>query len=193
MQFHSIKRRSLWINKLKVFLPITSICLTVSLFLWPSFKMIKKDSQTNWEESHPLNNSVRFPHYSAMDNKGQPYELTADKAVEISQDLVQFEQPQLIFYLSDGHSIKLKSSQAFLDKNQNGLELTDSVELIHSKGYKFTTSKVYIDLLEGKATGDFPVSGTGPYGFIKAQAFEIVSNGHKLIFKGGQSLTLKKT
>ena len=59
-----------------------------------------------------------------------------------------------------------------------------------SEGYEFTTTAARVFVQEGRVQGLQPLSGFGPLGDMRADSYEIVDDGDRVILRGNVDLTI---
>lgn len=102
--------------------------------------------------------------YSGADDKGQPFEVSADSAVQKSsaQPVVQLSGLSARIHLADGPST-LKAPRGQYDLNAQKVAIDGPVALRSANGYTLNTSDVTLNLKtrsldsQGAAKGDLPL------------------------------------
>jgi lipopolysaccharide export system protein LptC len=128
------------------------------------------------------------PRFVGRDENGAPFTVTADTAVRRQGGLsgiADLERPTLDYFLvsSDDTSRVLADIGVFDDLAQT-LELGGRVRLTTQSGYAFDTELALVRLREGEIDGDVPVSGTAPWGAIRADRFEVYDDGRRVVLSG---------
>jgi lipopolysaccharide export system protein LptC len=134
------------------------------------------------------------PKYEGLDSDGQPYTVTADKAVRSpsAPDTVVFENPVADITLKDKTWLAIKAKGGSFDRKAALLLLNDTVTLYHDSGYEMKLQDIKIDLKEKTAVSDFPLTAQGPMGGIAAQNMHVENHGDLVVFGGPVTLTLYK-
>ena len=70
------------------------------------------------------------------------------------------------------------------------LDLYGDVELYQDRGNEFHTDSARIDVANGTAKSDEPVTGHGPFGHVTAEGFTMLDRGAVIQFTGKTNLTL---
>ena len=129
-----------------------------------------------------------------MDEKGQPFKITAEKATQDStnenSDML-LVNPSGKMDLKSGENVTLSAKKGNYKQLDQYLDLNDNVVLTHSNGYRLTANTLHIDLEKNKAWSNEAVRVTGPEGEIDATGMEATSENETLIFKGPAKMLLK--
>lgn len=193
---------SRFIRNVKFALPIIAFLLIAITFNWNKFEGNKivaveeKDVQPEIRQEIGKNELVN-PRFESIDEKGQPFVLTADKAIQDSQsdkEQMQLENPAGELAMNSGEKITLRSDTGNYQQLKEFLDLNQNVILTHSQGYKLTTNTLQIDLAANRAWSEQAVRVTGPEGEINANGIEASAENGTVIFKGPAKmlLTLEK-
>lgn len=131
-------------------------------------------------------------HMNGLDEKGEPYSLTATRALQStdSKNIIDLVKPLGELTLKSGTWLAGKAEQGRFDQNTDKLWLGGDVEFFHDGGYQFTTSDAQFDLKNNLAWGERPVVIQGAFGVIHGQGFRILSGGKVVIVTGHSTATL---
>jgi lipopolysaccharide export system protein LptC len=129
------------------------------------------------------------PRFNGRDEGGQPFLVTADAATrrDAGVGIADLDSPTLEYALLNNAQTEESSVLArsgVFDEYNRTLLLEDAVELTTNSGYALTTEKALIVLSEGRIEGNTFVRGTGPWGAITANAFEVSQEGDHIEFIG---------
>lgn len=183
------------IERLKYSLPGMALVALVILIGWPQAQKWWYEQKPALAKTTPLpkrNNTATQPEYKSMDNKNQPYTITADHGEETSIEDIQLMHPKMVMKLNSGEIVTLTSTSGKLNKSTNEMHLVGNVTLTHSQGYNLQTAQAWIDCNRGTAFSNTPVSGDGPAGAIQSHGFRMTDRGAKVSFVGGAQLLLTK-
>ncbi|MBX9805121.1 MAG: LPS export ABC transporter periplasmic protein LptC [Alphaproteobacteria bacterium] len=191
----SLKGRSRMIERLKYSLPGIALVALVVLIGWPQFQKWTYGQKPTLAQTRLVpktNNTATLPEYKSIDNKNQPYTITADHGVETSPEEIDLTQPKMDLNLHSGERVTLTSDSGKLNKATNQIHLVGNVTLTHSLGYHLHTAQAWIDYNQGTAHSNDAVWGNGPAGTIEARGFRMTERGAKVSFIGGAQLLLMK-
>ena len=189
-------KHSTFIRRMRLILPLIAAVIMAVVFGW---------SNMNDENIIPAEsprapkilgkNELLNPRFESVDEKAQPYTITADRAIQGSdnEDLVILEQPLADMLLTSGNWIAVKAQQgAFLQENQR-LLLKGDVEMFHDQGYQMQMAELHVDLDKSTAWAETDVYGQGPAGTLNAKGLKANNIDGKLIFTGPAKLILHRT
>ncbi len=175
------------VRRVKLFAVSAAIFLTVLLIALPltnlgtrGFKL----SFDNMEVDSPENPKMTKPRFHGIDKNNQPFNITADEAVQKNTDIVILENINADVLLSDGQWMSLLSESGNYNIMRRELDLNGSVNLFMSNGYELLTESAHINMEENLATGNEEVVVKGPIGNMRANGFIIRNRGANIIFHG---------
>ncbi len=122
------------------------------------------------------------PRFTGRDTAGQVFTITADAAKRrrASDTVVDLVNP----VMRDGNGAELKAPTGYYDRDKGVLELYEDVNIRDSAGYSFVTRGARMVLGEDRVEGLSPLEGKGPLGDIKADSYEILDGGNRIVFEG---------
>ncbi len=132
------------------------------------------------------------PKFQDVDTDGNPYTITADKAVRAvdTPDMVLFTNPVADIMLKDNSWLAAKAKTGTFDRKNDTLELKDNVDIFHDSGYELRTQDIVISMKQKTAYTAKPVNAQGPVGMLSAQNMSILNHGEMVIFGGPAKLTI---
>ena len=185
----------MFVGLMKVVLPAMAAALILLVVAWPQFtgdadKFRLGVSKLGIDQLENL--SMLNARFDGIDEKEQPYTITADMATQSRQgeDLIDLELPKADITLRDGTWLALTARAGEYNKAARLLDLQGAVSLFHDRGFELQTSAARIDLEAGIAEGDEPVQGFGAAGAIQSEGFRVLDRGRRIIFTGRSHLTL---
>jgi lipopolysaccharide export system protein LptC len=129
--------------------------------------------------------------YHGVDQRGQPFTLTANTADEQGKDNVVLAQPEGDITLTSGAWLVLKSDAGLFHQSSQRLGLNGNVTLYRNDGTVMTVSAADIDLKAGSAASTQPVQVAGPFGTLNAaNGFNLTGHGDDIMFNGPVVLLL---
>jgi len=135
-------------------------------------------------------------HYSGQTESGVRYELSADRAVQKSDEtqVVRLYNIASTVQENAAQLTKLKSNQALYDLNQNRLDLSGNVE-IHQSQYDLTlqTDMMTVFVERGDLLTDQPVKLSSPDMSLKAGGMRTQNQTQIVTFTGETKLIIKQT
>lgn len=188
-------RYSRFVHISKVFLLLAAIGLLGVVIALPilegdteGFRIVFSGESKPTEPQPPRMNHPRF---QGADGDGQPYNITADYALQEGPKKLSLHKMQGDVLLKDGSWIAVIAGLAKLDMDGRSAELLEEVEVFHDAGYTFRTREVSLDLKEGIAYGAMPVTMHGPEGTLNAQGFSLAADKGDIYLYGPVKLVLQ--
>ena len=188
-------RYSRFVGMMKLLLPLGAAMLVLAVVAWPylagrdygiplSFATIGM----GLDESVFVTNA----RYLGVDDKNQPYTLTAELAAQDDNDpdIIQLTNPKADILLNQGTWLVLTADSGTLLRASEQLSLKGAVSIFSDIGYEFRTESAEIDLAKSLAYGNVPIEGQGPFGILYANSFRLDSKGHVIYFEGQVRMTL---
>ncbi len=122
------------------------------------------------------------PRFTGRDAAGVPYVITADSAKrnEANAQLVELVNPML----DNGMTGTVRAPTGVFDQGSQQLELFKEVVMTDANGNRFETTHARLFVQENRVEGLEPLVGAGPIGRIKADTYEILDGGERIVFKG---------
>lgn len=190
-------RYSAFIRRIKIILPLIALGIVVTIFSWDG---IRRDDLVPVAEKNPAErntgrNELLSPRFESLDEKGQPYTITAKRAVqgESDEDLVLLEEPMADMLLNSGERIAAQAEHGAFSQKSQRLLLKDNVKLYHDKGYTMEMSELDVDLQANTAWANVDIRGRGPAGTLEAKGLNADAETGKLVFSGPARLVLYDT
>jgi lipopolysaccharide export system protein LptC len=139
------------------------------------------------EDTPPI---MLHPRYQGMDAKNQSYTVTADSALQTSDSTVTLEKVKADMTAEDGVWVKIWADQGLMNMTEQSLLLQGDVQLYHANETEIHTEQVRMDLKNMAAYGESSVQIQGNFGRMRANRFEILEKGNRMLFNGRISMLL---
>jgi lipopolysaccharide export system protein LptC len=129
-----------------------------------------------------LSVTVHGPRFDGYDDNDRPYTLTALTAQRRRDDvgLVDLVNPQL----KDAASTTVQAREGIWNAELEVLDLSGDVVMTDAGGYTFTSQKTRMYVRENRVEGQEPLTGFGPIGEVRADAYEVLDDGDHIVLKG---------
>ncbi|WP_439817048.1 LPS export ABC transporter periplasmic protein LptC [Zavarzinia sp. CC-PAN008] len=189
-----VERYSRFVGLMKLVLPLLALGLVAMLVIWPgltdgggSVPMIAGELSTSEEGL-----AMQHPRYVGIDKVGQPYSVTATRAMpdKADPDEITLDTPAGDFKTESGTAISLSSASGLYKPKEQSLMLEGQVKLSTSDGYSYQGDRLLLDLATGSATSQEPISAKGPAGTIRADSMAMREKGQILHFQGNVSVVI---
>lgn len=190
----ALARRRVAIAILKRALPLAAFAVLALIVLWPEIAGLEDRVRVAYRKADgAVTDSARLvsPRYLGRDERGRPYELTADTAEQPSgSNTVALTKPVGDMTLEDGTWVQLQAVTGWFQRDSRVLDLEGEVALFHDAGYEIHTERARIDLDAGRAEGNDPVAAQGPPGTLDGTGFRLEEKGAVVIFTGPARMVL---
>ena len=184
---------STFIRSMRIILPLTALSIIAVVISW---NLLQDDDiapvKTEASMTQTIGkNELLNPTFESMDDKNQPYTITAKRALQDTNDeLVLLDQPMADIVLNSGNWLAIKSRQGAFRQESQRLLLKENVTLFHDDGYTVKTEELNVDLKAGTAQTDIPIRGHGPAGTLEANGMKANSKDGTLVFTGPATVVL---
>lgn len=190
---HSYSR---FVRAMKVALPGVALLLVAMVVAWPQIEAVEEEFSVKFaalKEAAVGRIEMINARYFGTDDNNRPYAVTAARAVEVDADgdLVALENPKADMSLEGDTWVMLNGDSGIYSRTAGTLTLSGNVNVFHDRGYEFHTSEAVIDVESGAATGQAPVEGSGAFGTVTGEGFELTHNGGRIMVTGKSRLVLR--
>ena len=131
------------------------------------------------------------PRLTGVDAKGNPFTITAAKAV---QDTRNARRATLTTLEADMNTeqgwVNAKAARGTVDMDAQKLELDGGIEVYTDSGYMLHTARASVDLRTNVMRGASPVSGQGTRGTLSADTFRYDRDAGRLTLEGHVRTTI---
>ncbi len=183
-----------FVRFMRLALPLLALIIVAVVVAWPNMDKVPQVAADDPQHPQTGSNELVNPRYESEDDKGQPYILTATRAIQSAQDpdVVLLEKPHGVASLLNGTKIDAEAVRGAYRQKLQRLMLEGKVVLLQSQGYRFDTERLMIDMQAKKSWTDTAVAGDGPAGSVTATGMQMTDNDGVLIFTGPAKLILKQ-
>ncbi|MEM9055517.1 MAG: hypothetical protein AAGB16_09350 [Pseudomonadota bacterium] len=119
---------------------------------------------------------------------GDAFVITADTARRrrVDSSIIDLTNPRL---MDDKGTIVTAPSGTY-HQNDEFLDLFEAVRLVDEEGYVFTTTEARAFVQNGRVEGLEPLDGSGPLGDVRADTYEILDEGNRVVLRGNVDMTI---
>ncbi|MEM1088102.1 MAG: LPS export ABC transporter periplasmic protein LptC [Pseudomonadota bacterium] len=119
---------------------------------------------------------------------GEAFEITADTARRRRNDpsIIDLENPRLV----DQLGTIVTAPTGTYHQNDEYLDLFEDVRVVDSEGYAFNTTAARAFVRDGRVQGLEPLEGSGPLGDVRADTYEILDDGDRVVLRGNVDMTI---
>lgn len=195
LRYGDTRSHSRFVQRTKWILPALAISLLLLVGTWPEIKAtIDRLHFTvpRIDLSEARNLRMVDPRYTGIDKDNRPYVLTASTATQASSsdDIISLAAPKADMTTNSGNWVEVTGYTGTYQPQPQLLDLYGDVELYEDRGNEFHTDSARLDIANGTAAGDEPVTGQGPFGHVTAEGFTMHDRGAVIDFTGKTNLTL---
>ncbi len=122
------------------------------------------------------------PRFTGTDRGGDAYQLTADVAQKASAAAQFLELAAPVYRSIDGQT--LVAPRAIYDEVTETVRMEGGVLFSDTRGNRFSSPGMVIDLAEGTIAGEQGVTGAGPLGVVRADAYELRESDRAFVLRG---------
>lgn len=196
----SIHVYSKFVHLMRLALPLCALAIVVVLYLRSGLEeqVIKPIEDVvkapDLQMRSISRNELLRPKFESIITDGQPYEITAERAVqgEKNKDLIMLDQPTGKITMKDGMHMVLHSLFGAYRQDTGRFFLEGDVQFVHDGGYRLQTQEAHIDLKQGYAWSEKGVKGTGVDMSVSAAGVRADNNTGEVVFSGPATLVLEK-
>lgn len=126
--------------------------------------------------------TVLGPRFEGRDSNDKPYVLTADTARRRRENvgMVDLVNPRL----EDAASTVVQAREGVWNAGDEVLDLVGDVVMTDAAGYTFTSERTRMFVRENRVEGQTPLNGVGPIGEVRADSYEVLDDGNRIVLKG---------
>ena len=179
--WHRITTRSGLVKLWRTLLLIISLLILIFIIFYSL-----RTTQALPEVPAQSNTHMVKPIFRGLSLGGQIYSVHADEAVQnkTNTHIINFINPRLTINPKNGAtSNTIKADFGFYNRNTQSLILKQSVDIQTKDGYHCLTGQAIINVKEKYVEGASPIQCQGEAGIIRANAYEVLDNYQKFIFK----------
>jgi lipopolysaccharide export system protein LptC len=173
-------------------LPVLAMALLASVGLWPEISRNGEQTRLSYHVGTvtPQGGELSQARYNGLDEHGQPYTVTADKARQVGADRYDLTGPIGDLSTTSGGWLQVRSTDGVYMQIIGVLDLSGDVVLYRDDGTVLRTDAATIDVKSGAATSADMTHVEGPFGTLDAQGFTATDNGQLVRFVGPGRLVL---
>ncbi len=125
------------------------------------------------------------PRFSGRDSAGRPYVVIADTATRRPDEpeTTDLVNPRLDT-APGADSSQVKAKRGVYQADRKILSLFEDVVFNTPNGYEYKTQHARFFIDSDTIVGDKPVDGTGPMGSVRADSYEVIKGGERVMFTG---------
>ena len=182
LSLRAARRRSRLVAGLRRFFVAGAGAAFASVFVFMGLFAIEGGfNRSIYASAEPLR--MINPRFVGRTDEGGPYQITAELA-ERPQGEGQPIQLIAPVYRTEAGTVML-APRGVYDEAAERLVFEGDVLFSDAGGNRFTTPDMTVDLAQGKLVGQGGVTGAGPLGVVRADAYELRQEDRALVLRGG--------
>ena len=188
--------RSRMVRRLRFILPICALLLVAAFFFNTKSNSVDDTFLDDLKSSVTAEElRIASPHFTGTDDKGQPFEISADQAIQSTsaKDVINLDQPRGV-QGDVKETTVVAADKGVYRQDQKVLELSDKVTLQHAVGgdiYIFRSPAATVSINDEVVTTDAGVGGEGPDGrALKADRMKAYNAEGRVVFEGNVSMRI---
>lgn len=186
-----------FIRSMRIILPLIALSIVAVMFTWNTLQEndIAPPPPADGQPTPRIGkNELISPRFESLDEKNQPYTITATRAVQDTDDeLLLLDEPMADITLKSGTWLAINARQGAYRQQSQRLLLKDNVTMYHDAGYSVKTQELDVDLKDGTAQTDVTVQGYGPGGTLDAAGLRADQKAGTLILTGPAKVVIYDT
>lgn len=190
------ERYTRFVTLMKRALPIAALVLLAAVGIY-AFQPRQQDRMAmTFERVGEVANDLAMikPRLSGTDAKGNPFVVTADRAVQEGRNSrrARLENVDADMTLDKERWLNATAANGLFDADERTLVLGGGISVFSDNGYELHTKAAHFDLKRGFVHGEQKVTGQGPLGTMSADAFEVDKTTQQIRLKGNVRTSFQK-
>jgi len=126
--------------------------------------------------------TMKNPRFTGRNSSGEIFTINAEAAQRRRAHAggVDLTGP----VMRDANGTEVRAPSGHYDRDTGILELYEDVRISDAAGWMFNTSAARLIIAEDRVEGLSPLEGRGPLGDIRADGYEILEGGNRIVFTG---------
>lgn len=187
-------RRRRFVHFMKFVLPLFALGTVAAVIAWPQLAKRGAMLPLSFSDVETANAALVMnnPRYRGTDAKNQPYIVTADRAIQDSEDdqQVTLDNVKADLTASDGSWWSLTSNTGLYHGGRRLLHLFGDIAVFGDNGYEMHGNSAEVDLNTSQLSSDDKVWGKSDLGLIRANGLRVYEKGRVIVFINGVNTTI---
>ena len=189
-----LARRGAIIRGAKWALPGAAVMLLLAVALWPELSRLAGQERSLSRNLLDVDSArMRAPHYRGVDERGRPYTITAESAVQLGPQRVNLVWPEADIVAEGGAWVYVQSHDGAYIQHAGQLDLSGEVLVYRSDGMTLRTDSAAIEIKAGAAASNALTHVEGPFGTIDSLGFVLLDRGATIQFTGPAHMIVNQT
>jgi lipopolysaccharide export system protein LptC len=187
-------RYSRFVTVMKRALPIAAGVLIAAVIAYSLVPRQSDKMRLTTQSLGTIQNDLAMlkPRLTGTDAKGHPFLITADSAQQLGANVrrANLKNVEADLTLEKGRWLNATAVHGLIDMDKHWLALDGGIAIYSDDGYELHTARADVDLKQGIFKGQTEVTGHGPAGTLRADAFEVDRNSNQITLQGHVQMTL---
>ncbi len=174
------RRRTAFVHILRLLFTVGAV-LSAGFLIGPAIQHAVFSSGPKYS-AQATSVTVLKPRWEGRDSNDGVYVITAETAHRRRENpsLIDLVMPTLV----DQASTKVQAREGVYDRQEEVLDLAGDVVMTDAAGYTFRADKSRMYVRENRVVGQTPLEGVGPVGEVRADAYEVMDGGDRIVLTG---------
>ena len=177
-----MRHHSRLVVSLKVLFPSLAAVMIGLVILWPQMKAQQEENISLISSEVvdlPNDQAMINPRFFTVDEKGEPFNLTAETAFELPGETrrVQLDLIKADLLMKDDRWFALDAKVGIYSQVDDTMELFKQVNLYTETGEEIETTQALINMKNRDILGSKEVFVRTPSGYAKAEGFSVTQDG----------------
>jgi lipopolysaccharide export system protein LptC len=185
----ALPRRRGFVRFMKFILPMIALGTVVAVIAWPQMAKRRMAIPLTFSDVETANAALVMnnPRYRGTDTNGQPYVVTADRAIQDPKDdkQVTLDRVQADITMTNGEWWSLNSDTGLYNGNSQMLDLYGNINVFGDRGSEMHGHSAEINLQTKVISSDDKVWGHAGFGSIQANGLRVYDRGRVIVFING--------
>ncbi|HEX4178514.1 MAG TPA: LPS export ABC transporter periplasmic protein LptC [Rhizomicrobium sp.] len=187
-------RYSRFVALMKRLLALGAFLIIAAVLAFFFVQRMPRQLQMSYERLGKVQNDLTMmkPRLAGSDSKGNPYVITADRAVQDTRNAKRavLKNMEADLSLDKGNWVNAHAKSGLVDMATGQLELYDGIDVFTATGYELHSNSASANLKQSVIHGHEPVTGQGPDGTLRADEFHADRAANILTLTGHVRMTL---
>jgi lipopolysaccharide export system protein LptC len=187
-------RYSRFVALMKRVLALGAFLIIAAVLAFFFVQRLPRQLQMSYERLGRIDNDLAMmkPRLAGSDSKGNPYVITAERAVQDSHDPKQATLQHVEADLTTGKDswINMRARYGLVNMNTGQLELNGGIDVFTATGYELHSLSASANLKQSVIHGHDTVTGQGPSGTLRADEFHADRDTDILTLTGHVHMTI---
>jgi lipopolysaccharide export system protein LptC len=187
-------RYSRFVVLMKRILALGAFLIIAAVLAFFFVQRMPRKVQMSYEQVGRVQNDLTMmkPRLAGSDSKGNPYVITADRAVQDARDPKKavLQNIEADLTLDKANWINARAKSGLVDMTTGQLELYGGIDVFTANGYELHSASASANMKQSVIHGHEPVTGQGPSGTLRADEFHADRATDILTLSGHVQMTL---